>query len=291
MPADPPLPAGVVAVTARVTAADGDTLASNAVPLALVPMITSTRPAHRDSSPAGRRPSRSRCAPPVLAPQTVALVVGSQVVASCPRCGHQRAPHVPVVHLAGIHRWLICRAPAGGRAGQHPDSGRPDQLRPQPARGAVVTALADWESAQRRLSRRGPRVAPRPPADRADEPSLPGRRRLVGRIPGRAWKPAPPPALELLGDRLGTVALRAPDPAAVRSDGTRPGDGRPLRGCRWPAGDGTAHLRAGAQRPARAGLGRSVPAAAAAVLAAGRGASGRRPASGGQSHCGPMSGS
>ena len=83
MPTDPPLPAGVIAVTAHVTAADGDTLASNAVPLVLVPVITSTAPLAATLS-GGSATVEVACSPPVLESQTVALAIGSQIVAGTP---------------------------------------------------------------------------------------------------------------------------------------------------------------------------------------------------------------
>ena len=83
MPTDPPLPAGVIAVTAQVTAADGDTLASNAVPLVLVPVITSTAPLAATLS-GGSATVEVTCSPPVLESQTVALAIGSQIVAGTP---------------------------------------------------------------------------------------------------------------------------------------------------------------------------------------------------------------
>ncbi len=86
LPTDPPLPAGVVTVIAQVTADDGDTLASNAVPLALVPMITSSVPLTAELS-GGSATIEVGCTPPVLESQTVALVVGSQIVAAPPGAG------------------------------------------------------------------------------------------------------------------------------------------------------------------------------------------------------------
>jgi hypothetical protein len=80
MPTAPPLPAGIVAVTAQVTAADGGTLASNAVPLALVPVLTNTAPL-AGTLAGGPVTIQITCSPPVAALQTVALVVGSQIVA------------------------------------------------------------------------------------------------------------------------------------------------------------------------------------------------------------------
>ena len=73
MPAASPLPAGIVAVAAQVTAADGDTLASNAVPL----VAGAGAHQHAPRSPAtlagGSATIAVTCSPPVPALQTVAL--------------------------------------------------------------------------------------------------------------------------------------------------------------------------------------------------------------------------
>ena len=83
LPTDPPMPVGIVAITAQVTAADGDALASNAVPLVLVPMLANTAPL-AGTLDDGSVTIEVTCSPPVLASQTVALVVGSQIVAGTP---------------------------------------------------------------------------------------------------------------------------------------------------------------------------------------------------------------
>ena len=80
MPTASPLPAGIVAITAQVTAADGDALPSNAVPLALVPVLTGPAPL-AGTLAGGSVTIQVTCSPPVAALQTVALVVGSQIVA------------------------------------------------------------------------------------------------------------------------------------------------------------------------------------------------------------------
>lgn len=79
LPAETPLPAGIVAITALVTVADGSTLPSNASPLALIPVITNDGPV-TGTLDSGSVTLEITCAPPVGAGQTVALVVGDQVV-------------------------------------------------------------------------------------------------------------------------------------------------------------------------------------------------------------------
>jgi len=83
LPADSPLPAGSVAVTALADIGDGGTLASNAVPLALVPVITNGKPLTGKLA-GGSVTIELTCSPAVVALQTVALVVGNQVVAGAP---------------------------------------------------------------------------------------------------------------------------------------------------------------------------------------------------------------
>jgi hypothetical protein len=83
MPAVSPLPAGSVAVSALVTAADGGTLASNAVPLVLVPALTNTAPLAGELA-GGQVTIEVPCSPPVVAGQTVALVADDQIVAGTP---------------------------------------------------------------------------------------------------------------------------------------------------------------------------------------------------------------
>jgi hypothetical protein len=76
--AAPPLPASMVAVTALTAGADGS-VASNAVPLQLMPVLTNTAPL------TGKLVDGSvtlvvDCSPPVVGGQSVALVVGSRIV-------------------------------------------------------------------------------------------------------------------------------------------------------------------------------------------------------------------
>jgi Pvc16 N-terminal domain len=86
LPAGPPLPAGIAAVSAQLTAADGSTLASNSVPLALVPVLTNTAPLSAKLTN-GAAIVQVTCAPPVLATQTVQLVLNEQLVAGPPAAG------------------------------------------------------------------------------------------------------------------------------------------------------------------------------------------------------------
>jgi hypothetical protein len=82
LPADAPLPAGIVAVAAVLTSPGGDTLTSNAVPLTLVPVITGGP--LRGKLAGASVTIEVPCSPPVVALQTVALVVGDQVVTGTP---------------------------------------------------------------------------------------------------------------------------------------------------------------------------------------------------------------
>ncbi|MGO8892175.1 MAG: DUF4255 domain-containing protein [Streptosporangiaceae bacterium] len=86
LPADPPLPAGIAAVSTRLTAADGSTLASNSVPLALVPVLTNTAPLSATLTD-GAATVLVTCSPPVLATQTVQLVLNEQLVTGPPATG------------------------------------------------------------------------------------------------------------------------------------------------------------------------------------------------------------
>ena len=83
MPTASPLPAGSVAVTALVATADGSVPAGNAVPLVLVPVLTNTAPL-AGTLASGSVTIEVTCSPPVVALQTVALVVGDQLVAGIP---------------------------------------------------------------------------------------------------------------------------------------------------------------------------------------------------------------
>ena len=174
MPTDPPLPAGVVAVTAQVTVADGNTLASNAVPLVLVPVITSTAPLAATLS-GGSATIEVSCSPPVLASQTVALVLGAQIVAGT--AGRPRSePRTSLSFtLQGFTAGsYVLRLRVDGQDSIPVVAGRPASTptsawccRDGPRRLGV---------AQRRLSRRRPRVAPRPPRPSAEpDGPAPGR--------------------------------------------------------------------------------------------------------------------
>ncbi|MDQ6617623.1 MAG: DUF4255 domain-containing protein [Actinomycetota bacterium] len=79
IPATAPLPAGIVGVTALTTGSGLEALASNEAPLALVPVLTNTAPL-AGALAAGAASVVVTCAPPVVAGQTVALVVGDRIV-------------------------------------------------------------------------------------------------------------------------------------------------------------------------------------------------------------------
>ena len=86
LPADAPLPAGIAAVSAPLTAADGSTLPSNSVPLALVPVLTNTAPLSATLTD-GAATVQVPCSPPILATQAVQLVLNEQLVAGPPATG------------------------------------------------------------------------------------------------------------------------------------------------------------------------------------------------------------
>lgn len=79
IPSTSPLPAGVVMLTALV-AAGSETLSSNGAPLSLLPVLTNAAPLTATLA-SGSVTIEVSCSPPVVALQTVALVVGSQIVA------------------------------------------------------------------------------------------------------------------------------------------------------------------------------------------------------------------
>jgi hypothetical protein len=89
LPRTAQLPAGVATVTASFDAvqrqAAGDavvTLASNAVPVALAPRLLSTAPLWAKLVQGGPTPVTVNCSPAVQPQQTIALIVGSQLVSS-----------------------------------------------------------------------------------------------------------------------------------------------------------------------------------------------------------------
>jgi hypothetical protein len=79
LPADAPLPAGSMAVTAVVTPESGEVLTSNVIPLLLVPVIATTAPITATLA-GGSASIEVPCAPPVAAGQSVALLVGDRIV-------------------------------------------------------------------------------------------------------------------------------------------------------------------------------------------------------------------
>lgn len=83
IPSPPTLPAGTVAVAAHFDDGGGRLIAGNAAPLALAPTIVSkaTLKAKLDK---GKATLKIKCAPPVEAGQTIALVIGDRVVAIPP---------------------------------------------------------------------------------------------------------------------------------------------------------------------------------------------------------------
>ena len=281
MPTASPLPAGIVAITAQVTAADGDALPSNAVPLALVPVLTGPAPL-AGTLAGGSVTIQVTCSPPVAALQTVALVVGSQIVAGAAGAAGSQPRTSLAFTLQGFTAGsYVVRLRVDGQDSLPVIAGQ-TSFDPEPEPGAVVTAITDWESRNNvylagglewlrgRLSADRAEGAGGPAGDAWWQESRAGRR---GRTCASARAARRPPR---------PVPLRAAHPAAVRGNGVRSGDGGPLRGRRGSGLGWPAHVCPGAQRPAGAGLGRPVSPAATALLAVGRGASGCRAAAGGQ---------
>ena len=83
MPTLAPMPAGSVTAAAVVGLADGTTMASNVAPFVLVPALTNAAPL-TGTLAGGSATIEVTCSPPVVALQTVALVVGDQAVAGTP---------------------------------------------------------------------------------------------------------------------------------------------------------------------------------------------------------------
>ncbi len=81
IPTPPTLPAGTVALAALSPAPLGAQLLSNAAPLALAPTIVSRAPLKAKRDAAGNATVKVKCAPPIEPGQTIALIVGDQVVA------------------------------------------------------------------------------------------------------------------------------------------------------------------------------------------------------------------
>jgi Pvc16 N-terminal domain len=84
LPDPPALPAGVATVVAQFDAGTGTPVASNAIPLALAPVIVSNAELKAKLKPNAATPLTVTCAPAVEPGQTAALVVGSQLVPVVP---------------------------------------------------------------------------------------------------------------------------------------------------------------------------------------------------------------
>jgi hypothetical protein len=80
VPTPATLPAGTVAVAAEYDAGAGSPIAGNAAPLALAPTITSTKALTAQLDASGDATLQVQCAPEVQPGQTVALIVGEQIV-------------------------------------------------------------------------------------------------------------------------------------------------------------------------------------------------------------------
>jgi hypothetical protein len=87
IPKTKPLPAGTVAVAAVVVDKDGVRAESHAAPLALAPTIVTGAPLKAKLNAKGEATLKVKCAPPVQAGQTVALIVGRRLVPAAAATG------------------------------------------------------------------------------------------------------------------------------------------------------------------------------------------------------------
>ena len=121
-------------VTAALTSTGATVaIASNAAPMALAPGIVSTTPAHAPSSRRPTGPVTVTCLPPPVQPgQTVALIVGDQLISLRRR---QAASTQLAFALSGFTARHLPAAPARRRGGQHPrrEPGRAGATPTQPA--------------------------------------------------------------------------------------------------------------------------------------------------------------
>jgi hypothetical protein len=84
IPAPPTLPAGTVAIAARFDDGSGRLIAGTPAPLALAPTIVSNATLKAKLDDKGNATLKVRCAPPVEAGQTIALIIGDRVIAAPP---------------------------------------------------------------------------------------------------------------------------------------------------------------------------------------------------------------
>jgi hypothetical protein len=84
LPDTPALPAGVATIVAQFDAGIGTPVASNAIPLALAPVIVSNAQLTAKLKPNGPTPLTVACNPAVEPGQTAVLIVGSQLVPIAP---------------------------------------------------------------------------------------------------------------------------------------------------------------------------------------------------------------
>lgn len=84
IPAPPTLPAGTVAIAPHFDDGGGRPIAGHAAPLALAPTIVSKATFKAKLDDKGRATLKLKCSPPVEAGQTIALIIGDQVIAIPP---------------------------------------------------------------------------------------------------------------------------------------------------------------------------------------------------------------
>ena len=194
------------------TAAAGSvTVTSNAVPVALAPKLVSNAQLKAKLAENGATALTVNCSPPVLPQQTIALIVGSQLVSSAPvqaatsqlsfgLQGFTAGTYLLRLRIDSVDSIPVASA---ARTGEREPAGA-DAVRPQPATGPVVTAqpadvVSDvdaWEAMNSAYLAAGLAwTRERLGAGREDQDATPW------------WEAGaeaePAAALELLGDRLG----------------------------------------------------------------------------------------
>ena len=184
------------------------------------------------------------CSPPVLATQTVQLVLNEQLVAGPPATGTESRSSLSFALQGFTAGSYVVRLRVDGQD-SIPVVGRLDQLRPQPEPGAVMTAEAEWEERNNAYLAAGLAwLRGRLAGSEAGEPGGPEQAPWRDGYPdgSEPAEPEPGPALELLGDRLGmsrfersilllcAAAEFDPGIAAAWAGGAVPGAGRPTFG-------------------------------------------------------------
>jgi hypothetical protein len=132
-----PLPAGTVAVAAMFDGGPGGPIASLPAPLALAPTIVSSAALKAKLNAGGAATLKVKCAPPVQAGQTVALIVGDRVVPGAAATGQsgqltfalagfEKGTYTLRLRIDGVDSIPLAAPPENG-AGPAPTSFDPNQ--------------------------------------------------------------------------------------------------------------------------------------------------------------------